>query len=60
MHDDEAVVVSHIPGEGRCANMMGAIMCKDNLGVLFKIGTGFTDQQRKNPPKIGSKITFKY
>ncbi len=29
-------------------------------GVEFKIGTGFNDDQRRKPPKIGSIVTFKY
>lgn len=29
-------------------------------GVKFKIGSGFSDRDRANPPKIGSIITYKY
>jgi DNA ligase-1 len=29
-------------------------------GIVFKIGSGFTDKERHNPPPIGSLITFKY
>jgi hypothetical protein len=28
--------------------------------LLYYLGTGFSDKQRLNPPKIGSIITFKY
>jgi DNA ligase-1 len=28
--------------------------------IQFAIGTGFSDQERENPPPIGSIITFKY
>ena len=28
--------------------------------VSFKLGNGFTNEQRQNPPVIGSTITFKY
>lgn len=28
--------------------------------VKFKIGSGFSDEERANPPKIGSIITYKY
>jgi len=31
----------------------------DNNKVI-KIGTGFSDAQRENPPEIGCIITFKY
>lgn len=41
--------------------MIGAIKVKHcDSGVIFKIGSGFSDAQRKDPPKIGSKVTFKY
>ncbi|WP_321470660.1 DNA ligase [Halarcobacter sp.] len=29
-------------------------------GITFNLGTGFTDKQRKYPPKIGDIVTFKY
>ena len=29
-------------------------------GVKFKVGSGFSDEERANPPKIGSVITYKY
>jgi DNA ligase-1 len=32
------------------------------MGVLqtFNVGTGLSDKQRKNPPKIGSIITYRF
>lgn len=29
-------------------------------GIQFKLGTGFSDAQRANPPKIGSLVTYTY
>lgn len=58
--DAEAVVVSYIEGKGKYRGMMGALMVKNAEGLEFKIGGGFSDEQRKNPPKIGSVITYKY
>lgn len=29
-------------------------------GVIFNLGGGFTKEQRRNPPKVGEIITFKY
>ena len=29
-------------------------------GVRFKLGTGFSDAQRANPPEIGSTVTYTY
>lgn len=57
--DDEAVVRKHIPGRGKHKGRLGALEVKWN-GVTFKVGTGFSDDQRRNPPKIGSKVTFRY
>ena len=58
--DTEATVIEHIRGEGRCAAMMGAIRVREKDGTVFKIGSGFNDAQRRNPPKIGSVVTFKF
>lgn len=58
--DAEAVVIAHLPGKGKFKGMLGAIKVRDKQGVEFKIGTGFSHDERKNPPLIGSVITFKY
>ncbi|WP_430472205.1 DNA ligase [Wielerella bovis] len=58
-HDAECVVTKHHQGKGKYADMLGAISCKNELGE-FRIGSGFTDADRRNPPKIGSVITYKY
>jgi DNA ligase-1 len=60
VQDTEAVVVEHIPGEGKYIGMMGALRVKTPEGKLFLIGTGFTDQVRKNPPPVGTTITYTY
>jgi DNA ligase OB-like domain/ATP dependent DNA ligase domain/PBZ domain len=58
--DEEAKVVGHKPGTGRCSGMMGALLCVLPNGAKLTVGTGFTDVQRRSPPKKGSVITFKY
>jgi DNA ligase 1 len=58
--DTEAVVVAHIPGKGKYAGMLGALQVKMPDGRTFKLGTGFTDEQRKNPPPVGSTVTYTY
>jgi DNA ligase-1 len=40
--------------------MVGALLMKEKDGTEFKIGSGFDDNQRKNPPAIGSVVTFKF
>ena len=59
--DAEAIVLAHEAGTGRCWNMLGALRVRHCVsGVVFKVGSGFTDAQRRKPPKIGCKITFKH
>ena len=58
--DGEATVIAHLPGKGRNTGKLGAIEVRTEDGMQFKIGTGFSDEQRADPPKIGSTITFKY
>ncbi len=40
--------------------MCGALECELDNGIKFKIGSGFSDAQRRKPVKIGSRVTFKY
>ncbi len=58
--DAEGRVVEHIPGRGRHAGRMGAVVVELPGGLTFSVGTGFTDDQRRNPPSIGSLITYRY
>lgn len=58
--DAEAVVVGHVAGKGKYTDMMGAITVVLKNGDTFKIGSGFTDAERKNPPRIGSIITYQF
>lgn len=58
--DAEAVVIAHLPGKGKYLGMMGALLVEMPDQRRFKIGTGFSDAQRADPPPIGSTITYKY
>jgi DNA ligase len=58
--DAEAVVVGTLPGAGRLAGMMGALLVEEPNGTRFKIGTGFSDEQRRHPPPAGTVITFRF
>ena len=58
--DTEATVIGHQKGTGRLAGVMGALEMKGDDGILFKIGTGFDDKERRNPPKIGCRVTYKF
>ncbi len=58
--DTEATVIEHVPGRGKYQGMMGALRVEMLDGRRFKIGTGFTDSVRKNPPPVGTVITYTY
>ncbi len=58
--DAEGIVTAHVPGKGKFSGMLGALQIKTEDGHSVKIGTGFSDEQRKNPPAIGSTITYTY
>lgn len=58
--DTEAIVVQHIPGKGKYASQMGALRVQMPNGKRFNIGTGFSDAIRKNPPPVGTNVTYTY
>ena len=58
--DAEAVVVAHLPGKGKYLGMLGSLLVEMADGRRFRLGTGFTDVQRRNPPAVGATVTFKY
>lgn len=58
--DEEARVVAHLPGKGRHAGRLGALLMELPDGQRFALGTGFTDAQRNAPPAIGSVVTYRY
>ena len=59
MHDAEAVVIGFEDGRGKYRGLCGSLMC-EYRGKMFKCGSGMSDEDRRNPPKIGTKITFGY
>lgn len=60
LRDAEARVVGHLPGRGKYQGMLGALLVEDADGRRFRIGTGFTDEQRRHPPPIGSSVTYAF
>ena len=58
--DAEARVIAHLPGQGKYAGMLGALLVEEPSGQRFRLGTGFSDAERRSPPPIGSVVTFKY
>jgi DNA ligase-1 len=58
LHDAEAVVIAHLPGRGKHAGRLGALRVRTPQGTEFQIGTGFSDVQREQPPRIGATVTY--
>ena len=66
IHEDaEARVISHVPGKGKYEGKLGALLVEmpafeGGPARRFKLGTGFTDAQRQNPPAVGTTVTYRF
>ncbi|NDW21811.1 DNA ligase [Alteromonas hispanica] len=58
--DSEAKVIAHIKGKGKFKSMLGSLLVQTAEGVQFKLGTGFSNEERLHPPHIGQWVTYKY
>ena len=58
--DAEARVIGHVPGKGKYAGMLGALEVEDPEGRRFRIGTGLSDAERRAPPPVGSRVTYRF
>jgi len=58
--DTEATVVAHHPGQGKYEGMLGALEVRMPQGRHFLIGSGLSDGQRRDPPAVGSVVTYRY
>ena len=65
-HEDaEARVVGHLPGKGKYAGALGALLVEmpavnGDKPIRFKIGTGLSDAERLAPPPIGATVTYRF
>jgi DNA ligase-1 len=59
-HDAEGRVIDHEPGKGKHKGRLGALVVQMPNGIKFNVGTGFTDDERKDPPPLGTIITYRY
>ena len=53
--DAEARVITHFQGKGKYHNVLGSLLVETSEGKRFKIGTGFSDNDRKHPPSSLAK-----
>ncbi|MDY0131529.1 MAG: DNA ligase [Desulforegulaceae bacterium] len=56
----EGIVIGINKGKGKYKNMMGSLKIKLDNGIIFNLGSGFSDLERANPPKINSRVVFKH
>jgi len=60
LQDTEADVIEHVAGKGKYTGMLGALRVRTPEGKVFLLGTGFSDDVRKNPPPVGATVTYTY
>lgn len=58
--DAEAQVVAAVPGKGKFAGQLGALVVQTPQGQRFKLGTGFSAAQRRDPPATGSWVVYRF
>ena len=58
--DAEAVVVGHLPGRGKFTGMLGALLVEMPDGRRFRLGSGFSVEERRDPPPPGATVSYKY
>ena len=58
--DTEARVIAYLPGKGRHAGRMGALLVEMPSGQRFRLGAGFSDADRESPPPVGSWVTYRF
>jgi len=58
--DAEATVIGYRPGKGQFAGQTGSLMVRTDQGVTFSIGSGLSHEERRHPPPLQTRITFRY
>lgn len=58
--DEEGLVVGHQAGKGRLKGQTGALWVQTPSGQRFALGSGLSDALRRDPPPVGSWVTYRY
>jgi DNA ligase-1 len=58
--DAEARVIGHLPGKGKYVGMLGSLLVEADDGRRFRLGSGLKDAERRDPPPLGSVVTYRY
>ncbi len=60
-HEDaEAEVLAHLPGRGKHTGGVGALQVQTPDGRRFRLGSGLSDAERREPPPVGTWVTYRY
>ena len=58
--EGRGLIIEHQYGEGRNEFRVGSLLVENEKGVRFSVGIGLSDEDRENPPQVGTFITFRY
>jgi DNA ligase-1 len=58
--DAEGQVVGYKPGKGQWQGQTGALLLQTREGLRFALGAGLTAELRRQPPPLGSWVTYRY
>lgn len=58
--DADAKVLAVVPGKGKYEGQLGALMVETRQGRRFKLGTGFSDAQRRAAPAPGTWVVYRF
>jgi DNA ligase-1 len=58
--DAEATVMGYRPGKGKYLGQTGALQLRTANGIDFALGTGLSDALRRNPPSLGSTVSYRF
>ena len=53
-------MVAHLPGKGKHAGRLGALLVEMPTGQRFRLGAGLSDADRERPPPVGSWVTYRF
>jgi DNA ligase len=58
--DAEATVIGYRPGKGQFTGLIGSLKVRTDNGIIFFIGSGISHEQRRRPPPLQSRVTFRH
>jgi DNA ligase len=58
--DAEATVIGYRPGKGQFAGQIGSLKVRTDEGVIFFIGSGLSHEERRRPPPLQRRVTFRH